>query len=124
MGYRRAPASLQSSCKQSFRNTSPLAVGVTKPETLALDPTTPILPPRPGLPEKRSHDYVRHGTRTLFAALEIATGKVHRRVYATAPAPGVALFLSYFSEPRGAVFSRGSSSRSPKPTRVAELKDA
>ena len=31
---------------------------------------------QPGLPEKRTHDYVRHGTTTLFAALEIATGKV------------------------------------------------
>src|SRR3954468_16487022 len=34
----------------------------------------PILPPQPGLIERRSHDYVRHGT--LFAALEIATGTV------------------------------------------------
>ena len=31
---------------------------------------------RPGLPEKATHDYVRHGTTTLFAALEVATGKV------------------------------------------------
>ena len=31
---------------------------------------------QPGLPERRTHDYVRHGTSTLFAALEIATGKV------------------------------------------------
>jgi hypothetical protein len=42
----------------------------------ALDRTAPILPMRTGLPEKRTHDYVRHGTTTLFAALEIATGKV------------------------------------------------
>lgn len=37
----------------------------------------------PGIPERRSHDYVRAGTTTLFAALEVATGKVigslHRR---------------------------------------------
>jgi hypothetical protein len=33
----------------------------------ALDRTAPILPLRPGLPEKASHDYVRHGTTTLFA---------------------------------------------------------
>jgi hypothetical protein len=38
--------------------------------------TAPILPLRPGLPEKATHDYVRHGTTTLFAALEVATGKV------------------------------------------------
>ena len=42
----------------------------------ALDRTAPILPLRPGLPAKRTHDYVRHGTTTLFAALEVATGKV------------------------------------------------
>src|SRR6478736_5245468 len=38
--------------------------------------TAPILPMRPDLPEKWTHDYVRHGTTTLFAALEVATGKV------------------------------------------------
>jgi transposase len=47
-----------------------------KSQIQALDRTAPILPLRPGLPEKRSHDYIRHGTTTLFAALEIATGKV------------------------------------------------
>ena len=35
----------------------------------------------PGLPEKRTHDYVRHGTTTLFAALEMATGKVTDACY-------------------------------------------
>jgi transposase len=42
----------------------------------ALDRTTPILAMQPGLADRRSHDYVRHGTTTLFAAWEIATGKV------------------------------------------------
>jgi transposase len=36
---------------------------------------------RPGVPEKRSHDYVRHGTTALFAALEAATGKVTGACY-------------------------------------------
>src|SRR5215210_2300556 len=47
-----------------------------KSQIQALDRTMPILPMQPGLIERRSHDYVRHGTTTLFAALEIATGKV------------------------------------------------
>jgi len=47
-----------------------------KTQIQALDRTAPILPLRPGLPEKATHDYVRHGTTTLFAALEVATGKV------------------------------------------------
>ena len=47
-----------------------------KSQIQALDRTAPILPMQPGLPERRTHDYVRHGTTTLFAALEIATGKV------------------------------------------------
>ena len=47
-----------------------------KSQVQALDRTAPILPLRPGIPEKRTHDYVRHGTTTLFAALEVATGKV------------------------------------------------
>lgn len=36
----------------------------------------PILPLRPGLPERQTHDYARHGTTTLFAALNVAAGKV------------------------------------------------
>jgi len=44
----------------------------------ALDRTAPTLPMRLGLPEKQTHDYIRHGTTTLFAALEIATGRVEQ----------------------------------------------
>jgi transposase len=47
-----------------------------KSQIQALDRTMPVLPMQPRLVERRSHDYVRHGTTTLFAALEIATGQV------------------------------------------------
>jgi transposase/transposase-like protein len=47
-----------------------------KSQIQALDRTQKMLPMQPGLPERRTHDYVRHGTTTLFAALEVATGKV------------------------------------------------
>ena len=47
-----------------------------KSQIQALDRTAPMLPMQPGLPQRRTHDYVRHGTTTLFAALEIATGTV------------------------------------------------
>ena len=54
-----------------------------KSQIQALDRTQPILPLAPGVPERRTHDYMRHGTTTLFAALDIATGAVigqlHRR---------------------------------------------
>jgi hypothetical protein len=46
-----------------------------------LDRTAPILPLRPGVPEKQTHDYKRNGTTTLFAALEVATGTVTDRCY-------------------------------------------
>src|SRR6266487_5555224 len=52
-----------------------------KSQIQALDRTALILPMRPGLPEKATHDYVRHGTTTLFAALEVATGKVTDACY-------------------------------------------
>jgi transposase len=52
-----------------------------KPQTQALERAAPVLPLRPGIPEKRSHDYIRHGTTTLFAALEVATGKVTDACY-------------------------------------------
>ena len=71
-----------------------------KSQVQALDRTAPILPMRPGLPEKQTHDYVRHGTTTLFAALEVATGRS-----STTACPATATeFLR-------------SSSRSPRPTR-------
>jgi transposase len=47
-----------------------------KPQIQALERTAPTLPVRPGHAEAASFDYVRHGTTTLFAALEVATGKV------------------------------------------------
>jgi len=47
-----------------------------KSQIQALDRTQPILPLRPGLPERQTHDYVRHGTTTLFAALNVLDGTV------------------------------------------------
>ena len=60
-----------------------------KSQIQALNRTQKTLPMQPGQAERRTHDYVRHGTTTLFAALEIATGAGHRDLQATAPAPGV-----------------------------------
>lgn len=54
-----------------------------KSQIQALDRTAPLLPMRPGQAERRTHDYVRYGTTSLFAALDVATGRVigecHRR---------------------------------------------
>ena len=54
-----------------------------KAQVQALDRTQPLLPMRPGQVERRTHDYARHGTTSLFAALDVKTGKVigecHRR---------------------------------------------
>ena len=52
-----------------------------KSQVQALDRTQPILPLRPGLPEQRTHDYERNGTTSLFAALDIATGRVIGQCY-------------------------------------------
>ncbi len=54
-----------------------------KSQIQALDRSAPMLPMMPGLPERRTHDYIRHGITTLFAALDVASGEVigsiHRR---------------------------------------------
>ena len=54
-----------------------------KSQIQALDRTRPLLPMRPGQVERRTHDYLRHGTTSLFAALDARTGQVigqcHRR---------------------------------------------
>jgi len=47
-----------------------------KSEVQALDRTAPLLPMRPGQIERRTHDYRRNGTTSLFAALDTATGRV------------------------------------------------
>jgi transposase len=47
-----------------------------KTQVQALDRTAPVLPLRPGLPERRTHDYVRGGTTNLYAAFDVASGKV------------------------------------------------
>ena len=50
--------------------------GDQKSQIQALERTQPVRPVAPGRVERRTHDYVRHGTTTLFAALEVATGQV------------------------------------------------
>ena len=47
-----------------------------KPQIQAVEGTAPVLPMRPGQVERRSHDYVRHGTTDLFAALDVRAGTV------------------------------------------------
>ena len=54
-----------------------------KSQMQALDRSQPVLPMMPGMPERRSHDYARHGVTSLFAAFNIADGtvisEIHRR---------------------------------------------
>ena len=58
-----------------------------KCQVQALARSQPAFPMMPGMPERRTHDYVRHGTTTLFAAMNVADGTVitslHRRHRAT-----------------------------------------
>jgi transposase len=53
-----------------------------KSQIQALDRTAPILPMLPGTPERATHDYMRHGTSSLYAALDITTGQVIGRLHA------------------------------------------
>lgn len=52
-----------------------------KSQIQALDREQPVLPMMPGMPERRTHSYVRHGTTSLFAALDVATGAVIGKCY-------------------------------------------
>ncbi len=52
-----------------------------KSQIQALDREQPVLPMMPGVPERRTHSYLRHGTTSLFAALDIATGFVIGKCY-------------------------------------------
>ena len=52
-----------------------------KSQIQALDRSQPMLPLRPGQPARRTHDYKRHGTTSLFTALDVATGRVIGKCY-------------------------------------------
>lgn len=52
-----------------------------KPQSQAIEGTAPVLPMRPGQPERRTHDYIRHDTRDLFAALDVCAGPVIGEVH-------------------------------------------
>ena len=65
-----------------------------KSQIQALDRTQPLLPMRPGHAERRSHDYKRHGTLSLFAALDTATGQVIGRCFARHRAREFRAFLN------------------------------
>ena len=52
-----------------------------KSQIQALDRSAPVLPMMPGLPERRTHDYLRHGITTLFAALDVATGQIYGSIH-------------------------------------------
>ena len=69
-----------------------------KSQIQALERTQPLLPLRPGLPACRTHDYVRHGTTTLFAALDAKTGKVIGTCYRRHRATEFVKFLRVIDE--------------------------
>ena len=66
-----------------------------KSQIQALDRTAPILPLRPGLAERQTHDYKRHGTTTLFAAFNIVNGKV---MGSCLPRHGAKEFLKFLKQ--------------------------
>ena len=66
-----------------------------KSQIQALDRSQPVLPMMPGVPERRTHDYVRHGTTSLFAALDVASGFVIGKCYKRHRAKE---FLSFLKE--------------------------
>ena len=66
-----------------------------KGQVQALDRTQPLLPMRPGQAERRTHDYVRHGTTSLFAALDVKAGTVIGRCF---PRQRAAEFRKFLDE--------------------------
>ena len=71
-----------------------------KSQIQALDRSQPMPPMRPGQPARRSHDYKRHGTTSLFAALDVATGRVIGKCY---PRHRAAEFRRFLDEIEAAV---------------------
>jgi transposase len=69
-----------------------------KSQVRALERTQPLLPTRPGLPACRTHDYIRHGTTTLFAALDAKTGKIIGKCFRRHRATEFVKFLRIIDE--------------------------
>ena len=76
-----------------------------KARSQALERSQPVLPMKPGQPERRTHDYYRHGTTSLFAALDIATRQSHRQMPPPAPPSGISALSG--SDRPGDPFSSG-----------------
>src|SRR5256712_13304190 len=70
-----------------------------KAQIQALDRTQPLLPMRPGRVERRTHDYTRHGTTSLFAALNTKSGKVIGEFHQRQPAPELRKLLTTIDSP-------------------------
>ena len=64
-----------------------------KTQIQALNRTQPVFPMLPGTPKRASHDYVRHGTSSLYAALDLTTGKVIGSLHARHRAQEFLAFL-------------------------------
>ena len=60
-----------------------------KSQIQALERAQPVLPMSLGQPERQTHDYIRHGTTDLFAALDTATGEIIGKCYTAASSGGV-----------------------------------
>ncbi len=65
-----------------------------KTQVQALDRTAPVFPMLPGVPTRQTHDYVRHGTTNLYAALNVASGKVITQMTARHRAEEFRAFLN------------------------------
>ena len=85
-----------------------------KSQIQALDRSQPLLPMRPGQPARMSHDYKRHGVISLFAALDIATGRVIGKCYARHRATEFRKFLAR-SRPMSLPISTSTSSWTTTP---------
>ena len=66
-----------------------------KSQIQALDRSAPVLPMLPGTPERATHDYTRHGTTSLFAALDVGSGRVYGQLHRRHRAREFATFLRH-----------------------------
>ena len=88
-----------------------------KSQIQAVDRTQPVLPMRPGQAEQRTHDYTRHGTTTLFAALDAKIGEIIGEFQQRHRAREFRRFLDTIAAPSPRRWTSTSSSTTPARTR-------
>ena len=98
-GREQVPATIRAKILAATRSAPPEGLSHWSSREMALDRTQPLLPIDFGVTEKRTHDYIRHGTTNLFAALQVGSGEIYGECHPTRDGAQFLAFLKSAVKP-------------------------